>query len=333
MKKTTIFLALLTALMLTTVGCGSGSGTSQSDESEYSEEASASGEESDSYGWPDEEEETSAAEEQSTADAESEESTDDDVDLSLTQRSRSEERQLLREVARKITNAADQYLKTATGKSASRYNWTFTLEKSDEINAYCTPDGNVVVYTGLMPLCSNADQLAAVVGHEVAHVIMEHAYKSNEKAVLASIGAIAVDLIGGSTAANVAYNVGVNYGVLLPAERKQESEADVIGLILSTVAGYDPNEAVPFWKKMQAQSQVHVPALLSDHPSDKKRIETIERVIPEIEANYGNGMPDKIVPISTKKKNATYQKVKAKAKEKYHEYKDKLKSKLSNWLN
>ncbi len=330
MRTKSFTILLLAAFMMLATGCGSGSSTRDTAQSEEQSVPAV-------VDSVDEEPEESVAPEEYS----NEESTaDENVDLTPTRRSRSEEIKLVKSVSQRITEAADEYLRALGGDRAGDYNWSFKVVKSDEINAYCLPDGQVVVYTGIMPQCANADQLAVVVGHEVAHVVSKHSAKYVSRETAAQVGALAVGLLASGSSqttqdvVNTVYNMGVNYGLLLPFSRKQEREADDTGLILMTIAGYDPDEAIPFWKKMQASPKVHIPGFLSDHPSDSKRISNLERILPEVKEKYSNGVPDKIEPLkSAGNHNETYLKTKSEVKDKYHKYKDKLKNKLHRFMS
>lgn len=155
------------------------------------------------------------------------------------------------------------------------------------------PGGKIVVYTGLMPLVASDDELAVVLGHEVAHAVAKHSSERMSQQLLAQAGAAATAAAIGSDnktmqgAAVAVFGLGAQVGVMLPFSRKHESEADYMGLILMTMAGYNPDAAVPFWEKMAAQGGASVPALLSSHPSDAKRIADLRKALPEVRAKYG----------------------------------------------
>ncbi len=167
------------------------------------------------------------------------------------------------------------------------FKWEFVVLKSDEVNAFALPGGKVAFYTGIFPYTKDEAGVAVVMGHEVAHVLARHGAERLSQQEMLSIGRTAlsialsgVDPVGG-TAIMGAYGIGAQVGVLLPYSRTQESEADKIGLILMAKAGYDPREAVGFWKRMSAGAKgKSTPELLSTHPSDEKRIEAIEDFMP-----------------------------------------------------
>jgi metalloendopeptidase OMA1, mitochondrial len=163
--------------------------------------------------------------------------------------------------------------------------WRVSLIKKREANAYCLPGGKIVVYTGILPVTGNDAALATVLGHEVAHATAEHAAERIEREHLTRVAAAII-------AGGVAFTPGqyVRVAALLgaadslPFSRKQESEADHIGLVYMARAGYDPRQAVAFWKRMQRASRGKAPPeFLSDHPSDEHRIERIKEWLPEAE--------------------------------------------------
>ena len=176
------------------------------------------------------------------------------------------------------------------------YEWEFAIIRDDRmINAFALPGGKVAVFTGILKLTKNEDGLATVIGHEVAHALQRHGAERYSRSILETIGQVGALAAGAAVgrpdaamAAMSAYGVGVS----LPFGRKQESEADYIGLKLMAQAGYDPREAVPFWERMSGcprqmidkvcfRSQHNIPEFLSTHPSDVSRINQIEAWIPE----------------------------------------------------
>ncbi len=198
-------------------------------------------------------------------------------------------------VGKKIAAATEAYLKANGLESeVKNFQWEFNLVKNDEINAFCMPGGKIVVYEGLMKLVSSDDELAVVLGHEVAHAVAKHSNERMSQQVLAQYGAQAVGVLTqGKSAAtqqivNQVYGLGANYGVMLPYSRKHESEADKMGLVLMSLAGYNPRTALTFWKKMSAASTAKVPEFMSDHPSDANRISAIEKELPAIEKQYAS---------------------------------------------
>ncbi len=168
-----------------------------------------------------------------------------------------------------------------------KFDWEFNVLRDDHVNAFCLPGGKVAVFTGLLPVAQNDDQLATVMSHEIAHALAHHAseriarQQKLERAAEAASGLLGQiapqerkQLIGLLAA-------GAQFGSL-PFDRKQEAEADRIGIFLMTFADYDPRQAVVFWERMQAiaDRRGHVPEILSDHPSDAHRIAAIKKWVP-----------------------------------------------------
>jgi len=199
-------------------------------------------------------------------------------------------------VGKRIAAATESYLRNNGLESElSNFSWEFNLVKDDQINAFCMPGGKIVVYEGIMKLISSDDELAVVLGHEVAHAVAKHSNERMSQQVLAQYGsaALGVALSGSSSAvqslASQVYGLGAQYGMALPFSRKHESEADYMGLILMTIAGYNPDVAVSFWQKMSSSSNAQVPEFMSTHPSDSHRISDIQKELPSIKAKFGSG--------------------------------------------
>lgn len=148
------------------------------------------------------------------------------------------------------------------------------------------PGGKVVVYTGLLPVAQNEAALAVVLGHEITHAVAEHgAERMNSSIAAQGLGTLGDLLTSKNPKANNIFNniygPGVQVGVLLPNSRNQEYTADHYGLIFSAMAGYNPREAVPFWKRMAQAGGQKPPEFLSTHPSDENRIAKLEQSMDE----------------------------------------------------
>ena len=205
---------------------------------------------------------------------------------------------IVKNVAARIAEAAENYL-TVTGQTddLQNYAWEFNLVDDAHLNAFCVPGGKIVVYTGMVNLIGNGadrdDELAAVIGHEVGHAIAKHGQERASQQLLASMGSsvLGVAVSGKSEATQqavaLAYGLGTEYGALLPFSRKHELEADYIGIVLATIAGYDANAAVTLWQKMAANSTNTTATFMSTHPSSSQRISQLQKDIPTVKAQYG----------------------------------------------
>ena len=196
-------------------------------------------------------------------------------------------------VGKKIAAATEDYLRAnGMADEVKNFSWEFNLVNDPQVNAFCMPGGKIVVYEGLLPLVSSDDELAVVIGHEVAHAVSKHSNERMSQQLMAQYGAA---ILGAAVsnksaavqqAANTVYGVGAQYGVMLPFSRKHESEADYMGLVFMTMAGYNPDVAVNFWQKMSAGKSGSTPEFMSTHPSDATRIAEIQKVLPAIKTKY-----------------------------------------------
>ena len=170
------------------------------------------------------------------------------------------------------------------------YKWEFNLVNNKEKNAFCLPGGKVVVYTGILSVAKNDDQLATVMSHEIAHALARHGAERMSTGMLSQGVQVLGNIVLGSQAPeytnafNTAYGVGAQYGVLLPYGRMQESEADEIGIHLMYKAGYNIDEALNFWKNMSNGKKESI-EFFSTHPNSSTRIADISKVIQEIKKN------------------------------------------------
>jgi predicted Zn-dependent protease len=204
-------------------------------------------------------------------------------------------------VGRRIADAAE-HPPTNLWK-APHYDWEFRTINKNMVNAFCLPGGKVAVYTGLLAIVRNDAELAAVLGHEVAHALARHSAErlSDQRAATAALTAaiVALAVAGASSrstspstsmamsVAAMAAGAGVTYGVLLPMSRKQESEADHIGLVLMARAGYDPHVAIVLWERLRSLNKgQNGPQWLSTHPTDDARIADIRSWVPEAMKYY-----------------------------------------------
>ena len=167
------------------------------------------------------------------------------------------------------------------------YQWEFNLVENKEVNAWCMPGGKVVVYTGLLPISQNEAALAFVIGHEITHAVAQHGNERMSQALLQQLGGAALQVALANKPVETqnlfltAYGIGSTVGGTLPFSRKEESEADKYGLYFAAMAGYNPQEAIPFWERMAAAGGAKQPEFLSSHPSDETRIANIKANMPE----------------------------------------------------
>ncbi len=197
--------------------------------------------------------------------------------------------QLVKKVGLKIQHAVESYFQQNNlSDELAGYNWEFNLVESKDVNAWCMPGGKVVVYTGILPVTQTEAGLAVVLGHEIAHAVAQHGSERMSQGLLAQFGGMALSQVLAEKPEQTkqlymtAFGLGAQFGVLLPFSRTQESEADHLGLIFMSMAGYDPNEALTFWQRMAAQKKGEAPPeFMSTHPADQTRIEEIKQELPE----------------------------------------------------
>ncbi|PZQ86168.1 MAG: peptidase M48, partial [Flavobacterium johnsoniae] len=162
---------------------------------------------------------------------------------------------------------------------------------SKEVNAWCMPGGKIVFYTGILPITKDETGMAVVMGHEVAHALLNHGQQRMSADVLQQLGSVGVGAAVGNQSESIqkiamqAYGVGTQYGVTLPFSRSHESEADKVGLTLMAIAGYNPEQSVAFWERMAANSGGNAPPeFMSTHPSNATRIANLKALIPQAKA-------------------------------------------------
>ncbi len=200
------------------------------------------------------------------------------------------EANLVRSVGEKIARAAEQYL-NAEGESGylKDYKWEYHLIESDQINAWCMPGGKIAVYTGILPITQDEAGLAVVMGHEVAHALLNHGQRRMSQDQLTQLaGAAGSAAMGSSENAklfNQAFGIGSQVGIALPFSRKFENQADELGLKLMAIAGYNPIAGVHLWERMsQASGGGNSSEFLSTHPSNQTRINKISSQVEDAKA-------------------------------------------------
>jgi predicted Zn-dependent protease len=186
--------------------------------------------------------------------------------------------QVVNKVSRRLAEASgDPLFLQRTSLKPVKFDWEFRVVRSKEVNAFCLPGGKIVVYTGILPVCDTEAGLATVLGHEIGHALAHHGAERMAQQQMVQIAQIATAVSLSDMDDDkrmmilAALGVGAQVG-LLHYSREHESEADHIGLLLMSQAGYDPREAVTFWERMAKQSHGHGPSFLSTHPSHETRI-------------------------------------------------------------
>ncbi len=202
--------------------------------------------------------------------------------------------EMVRRVGTRIAYAITKYYEDQGKKEIlDGYTWEFNLVDNKDVNAWCMPGGKVVVYTGLLPVTQNEAALAVVMGHEIAHAIALHGNERMSQGVMQQLGGVALSVAVANKPAETqnlfltAYGIGSTVGGTLPFSRKQELEADQFGLRFAAMAGYNPQEAIPFWQRMaKAGGGQKPPEILSTHPSDETRIKKMEQYVNEAMPYY-----------------------------------------------
>ena len=204
--------------------------------------------------------------------------------------------QEIKEIGSKIEESVSAYFNSISAKDPTyNFQWEYILVDDDKIkNAWCMPGGKIAIYTGILKVTKNKDGLAAVMGHEIAHAVAKHSIERASRALVLNVGTAALDIFTGGAISNTRRTTGVDvagmlrrFGIDNPFGRKQESEADYLGLIFSSLAGFDIRESVKVWERMkEAHKGQEPPEWMSTHPSSANRIESLKNWIPDIIIRY-----------------------------------------------
>ena len=200
------------------------------------------------------------------------------------------------DIGKRIETAVSSFfIKKGEEDPTKNFDWDYVLVDNDKIvNAWCMPGGKIAVYTGLLKITKNTNALSIVMGHEIAHAVAKHSVERASQAMTINLGTTVADIfLGGAinrTRNTIGQNTGMDIfriGIFNPFGRKQETEADYLGLIFSSLAGYDIRESVKLWQRMSEKNKGKEPPIsLSTHPSSKKRIENLNKWINEVILEY-----------------------------------------------
>ena len=202
----------------------------------------------------------------------------------------------IKEIGFRIEEAVSLYFNSINSKNPTQnFQWEYILIDNDKIkNAWCMPGGKIAVYTGILNITKNKHGLAAVMGHEIAHAVAKHSVERASRALVLNIGTQIADIASGGAISRTSRATGVDvagmlrtFGIDNPFGRKQETEADYLGLIFSSLAGFDIRESVKVWERMkEAHKGQEPPEWMSTHPSSLRRIESLKNWIPEVIMKY-----------------------------------------------
>ncbi len=197
--------------------------------------------------------------------------------------------EMVNRVGQRIVKAVEgYYAEKGMSDKLAGFKWETNLVDDKAVNAWCMPGGKIVVYTGILPVTQNEAALAAVMGHEVSHALLQHGNQRMSQGLLASVGQVALAVAVANKPQETqnlflgAYGAGAQVGILLPFSRKHELEADHYGLLFTAMAGYNPQEAIGLWERMEKLSNGQKPPeFLSTHPTEGRRIEQLQKYMPE----------------------------------------------------
>ena len=202
----------------------------------------------------------------------------------------------IKEIGKKMENSISEYFNRAGLEDPTvNFDWEYILiDKKKVRNAWCMPGGKIAVYTGILEATKNTNGLAAVMGHEIAHAVAKHSVERASRATLVNTGTQLLDIFSGGKLSEINRTTGINtvglitqLGLLNPFNRKQESEADYLGMIFSSLSGYDIRETVKIWERMQKLNKgKEPPEFMSTHPSSSNRIKDLNEKMNEVIINY-----------------------------------------------
>jgi len=202
----------------------------------------------------------------------------------------------IKEIGKRIEISVSTFFLDKNGNDpTSDFQWDYILVDNDKVkNAWCMPGGKIAVYTGMLKITKNDNALAAVMGHEIAHAVAKHSVERASQALTVNIGTQVADIFLGGAINRTRNTIGKSsgmdifqLGIFNPFGRKQETEADYLGLIFSSLAGYDIRESVKLWERMSESNKgKEPPEFMSTHPSSKNRIINLNKWITEVIVEY-----------------------------------------------
>ena len=202
----------------------------------------------------------------------------------------------IKEIGKRMENSISEYFyQTKTDDPTANFDWEYILIENKKMrNAWCMPGGKIAVYTGMLDVTKNTDGLAAVMGHEIAHAVAKHSVERASRGALLNTGTKLIDIFSGGKLSQVNRATGMDtvgllsrLGIMNPFNRKQESEADYLGMIFSSLSGYDITETVKIWQRMKEFNKGKAPPeFMSTHPSAENRIKKINEWTNEIILDY-----------------------------------------------
>ena len=202
----------------------------------------------------------------------------------------------IKEIGKKMEDSISAYFNNVGVQDPTiNFDWEYILiDKKKVRNAWCMPGGKIAVYTGILEATKNTNGLAAVMGHEIAHAVAKHSVERASRSVLLNTGTQLIDIFSGGKLSQVNRTTGMNtvgllsqIGLMNPFNRKQESEADYLGMIFSSLSGYDIRETVKIWERMKKLNKGKAPPeFMSTHPSSENRIKKLNEKMNEVILEY-----------------------------------------------
>ena len=202
----------------------------------------------------------------------------------------------IKDIGKRIEYSISEYFDRSNIEDPTTgFDWEYILIDNDKVkNAWCMPGGKIAVYTGILDVTKNTNGLAAVMGHEIAHAVAKHSVERASRSVLLQTGTSIIDIATGGKLSKINSSTGMNtvgllsqIGIMNPFNRKQESEADYLGLIFSSLSGYDIREAPKIWERMKESNKgKEPPEFMSTHPSSDNRIKKLNDWMNEVTLDY-----------------------------------------------